>query len=155
MGLLLEAIDVQDNLFVEPGNLIGPAVPDLWVVAIPGRVGGFMASGACGRSGGGLVGAGLSGDSDDRVVGREAPILDIGLGGSGLVGGSVGFGPGLVASSLNGAGRWGGSFDGGSTEIAVGEPPPFPLMVSSFPRDRASSAVSSFSEFMFGPANGL
>jgi hypothetical protein len=75
---LFEAIDTQDSRLVEPGNLNGASVPDIWLADVPGLVGGFIARGACGLKGGGRAGGGTVGTSED---------LGVGVDGSGLLGG--------------------------------------------------------------------
>jgi hypothetical protein len=75
-------MDVQESRFVEPGNLRTVDVAELWVAAVPGRVGGFIERGPCGLSGGRRVGGGSLGLSVDFCPG-----LVVGLGGNGRFGG--------------------------------------------------------------------
>jgi hypothetical protein len=75
---LFEAIVVQESRFVDPGNVREAGVRDVWVVAVPGLVGGFIARGACGHSKRARDGGDLFEVAADFVTG---------LGGSGLFGG--------------------------------------------------------------------
>jgi len=125
-------MDPYDSLLDEPTILGGAFQSDAWEdAAVPGRVGGFMASGAWGRSGGGLVGGGLLGASEAAVDGLDVvSIFNMGGGGSGLFGGSDGLAdPGCVRSSLKGVGLFGvlgddDSFDMGDGGIASVSPFP-------------------------------
>jgi len=93
-----------------------------------------MPSGACGRNGGGLVGAGNLGPFTALP---DAPSFDIGRGGSGLFGGSDGLAdPGLAISNINGGGLLGAddSFDIGDGGM---------LSVSPFPSQAPVSGRAS------------
>jgi hypothetical protein len=139
MGLL-EAIDAHESRIVDPGNLRGTAVPRIWSDAVPGLVGGFMARGACGLSGGGRDGWGSFGLFGD---------FDTGLGGSGLFGGSDGLPIGLVEAGAVGAGGSGKSFAGGSGGIAiVGPLPALPIISCFLALVSEGSTLNSFSRSM-------
>lgn len=157
MGLL-DCSEVQDSLLVDPASRIG-IMPDVWVVAVlgrvgvlaapvrvvvavAGRVGGFMFRGCGLRNDGARVGRGGFGDA--AVDGREAaavPGLDVavdgleGVGGSGPFGGSVGAGRMLAgraggravsfaASGGNGGRSFGGTGGGTSRSSSPSCPPP-------------------------------
>lgn len=86
MGLLLVETDDQDNRFVDPMILLGASDS---VLAVDGRVSGFMARGARNGSNCGAF-CGTTVRSDPLVPGREPSCSGGGLFGSSLVGGGCG-----------------------------------------------------------------
>jgi hypothetical protein len=86
MGLLLVETDDQDIRFVDPTILLGASDS---VLAVDGRVSGFMARGARNVSSCGAF-CGATVWSDPLVPGREPSCRGGGLFGSSLVGGGCG-----------------------------------------------------------------
>lgn len=108
-----------------------------WLAAVPGRVGGFIPRGACGLNGGDLDGCGTLG-----VCG-----FAVGLGGSGLVGGSDGLPRGVEGFSLARAGGGGKSFAGG-----VGGTVMFgPLLISPMLTSSANRGIPILNCFSGSP----
>lgn len=117
---------------------------------MPGLVGGFIPSGAWGRSGGGREGGGILAAS--KALPPCPPNNDVGRLGSGLFGGSDGE-LGLMGVSLSGGGLLGGdvfsdivcglSFDIGDGGIA--RVSPFPSQAPVSGRASCSYSPSSFS----------
>lgn len=148
---LLDTIEVQESRLVEPGNLMTGDAPEawlaeVWLAAVPGRVGGFMVRGPCGLAGGRRDGGGS--------LGLPAVFVG-GGGGNGLFGGRDGLLKWGDGYSFRGTGRLGGSFAGGVGGTVMFGRRSMSRSKPSLPPGREKPSLNSFSRSIPSPTESM